>query len=78
MRPGSKINILVLFKLLFLGTIYIQITFRHALTSTATPSFVDSKSGIKTKTIFSVTGLHVCLSTVHLPYFEHFHKIYLS
>jgi len=33
---------LVLLKLLSLGTIYTQITFTQALMSTATPSFVDS------------------------------------
>lgn len=78
MRPDSKINIFDLFKTLFLGTIYIQMTFTHALMSTTTPSFVDSKSSVKSKTIFSVTGLHVGLFTVHFPGFENFHKIYLS
>lgn len=75
MRPGNKENRLVLLNLLFLGTIYVQITLRDALMSTETPYFLDSKSTMKSKTTFSARSLYVGLSAVHLPCLENFHKM---
>lgn len=75
MWPRKKVNISVLFNLLFLSTINIQITLRHGLMSTATSCFLDSKSSMESKTTFSVTGLYVGCFAVHLPCFENFHKI---